>query len=76
MAIKFNKHSFLMILCCAVPLIFLLVGVYFFDFDRKYLIWLMVLLCPLMHYLLMRDMHKGHSEKGSGKNLNKKESCH
>ena len=76
MTLRFNKHALIMILCCAVPLIFLLVGVYLFNLDRKYFILFIVLLCTLMHYLLMRDMHKGHSEKGSGKNLNKKESCH
>lgn len=56
-----TKHMLLMILCCAIPLALIFVlprlnvsigGLGFF---------LIVLLCPLMHFLLMRGVHGNHA---------------
>lgn len=55
-----TKHMLLMMLCCAIPLALIFVlprmnlslgGLGFF---------LIVLLCPLMHFLLMRGAHGTH----------------
>ena len=77
----FNKikqnHWLMMIICCIVPLIILIVAVYIFGLSSKYLFWLVLLLCPIMHYFMMKDMHKGHS--GENKDIKKdgrNKKCH
>lgn len=60
-----HNHAVLMGLCLAVPAA-AAVGVYAFGLDRAYLIWAFVLLCPLMHLLMMRDMHGHKAEDKSG----------
>ncbi len=67
-----NNHFLMMIVCCGMPLLLLLAGVYFFGLSKAYLFWFMILLCPLMHYFMMKDMHK---DKG-GKNKKEKGGCH
>ncbi len=67
-----NNHALMMIICCGAPLILILAAVYFFGLSKSYLFWFMLLLCPLMHYFMMRDMHKG--EKKHGKK--EKGGCH
>jgi len=64
-----KRHDLMMLICCLVPI--LVIGVLLYVFDLKnYLILLVMLLCPIMHYFMMRDMHKGHAEQG------KNTSCH
>ncbi|MBI4739209.1 DUF2933 domain-containing protein [Candidatus Woesearchaeota archaeon] len=53
-----HNHALLMLICCAVPIILLLVAVYAFAVDRQYIFWAMLLLCPAMHFIMMKDMHK------------------
>jgi len=53
-----KNHWLMMFICCATPLIMLVIAVYLFDLDNKYLFWFILLLCPILHYFLMRDMHK------------------
>jgi len=65
-----KNHWLMMALCCIVPLI--IAGVlYYFNF-KTYALLAIMLLCPIMHYFMMRDMHKNHQNK----NLKNKESCH
>jgi len=49
----------LMLLCCLI-----------FGVNQSYLLLAVVLLCPIMHLLLMRDMHGGKESK------EKNEKCH
>ena len=58
-----KNHWLMMIICCASPLILLIIAIYFFGLDNKYLFWGILLLCPIMHYFMMRDMHKKHGDK-------------
>lgn len=70
----FNKikenHWLMMILCCAIPLI--IAGVLFYLGFKKYAILAVMLLCPVLHYFMMRDMHKKH--KNGSEERDKK--CH
>lgn len=57
-----HNHSLMMILCCAVPLV-LILALSVLGFS-SYSFWLVLLLCPLMHLLMMKDMGKHeHKEK-------------
>lgn len=66
----FNKikqnHWLMMIICCAVPLIILILAIYFLGVSNKYIFWLVVLLCPLMHFFMMKYMH-GDKKNGEEK---------
>ncbi len=67
-----HNYALMMVICCGVPLLLLLGAIYFFGLSRSYLFWFILLLCPIMHYFMMKDMHKKHStetkEKGGVKN--------
>jgi Flp pilus assembly protein TadB len=68
-----HNHLLMMVVCCIIPLALLYIAVYSFGISRSYLYWLIILLCPLMHVWMMRDMHK----KGSHKDNKRSEgSCH
>jgi hypothetical protein len=58
-----QNHWLMMTICCGTPLILLIIAVYFFGLNNKYLFWSILLLCPILHYFLMKDMHKGHSSE-------------
>lgn len=53
-----HNHGLMMLLCCGTPLIILLIAVYYFGISKSYLYWFVLLLCPLMHLWMMKDMHK------------------
>lgn len=55
------KHTkgITMLVCCLAVLILLIAAAYFFGIGKNYLYWLILLLCPLMHFFIMKDMHKG-----------------
>ncbi len=55
-----NNHWLVMLLCCAIPIILLMTLASFFKIDNKYLLWSLILLCPIIHYFVMKDMHKNH----------------
>lgn len=57
-----ENHSLMMILCCSIPLVVLASGAYFFGLSKTYLTWFVILLCPIMHIFMMRDMHKDHED--------------
>lgn len=55
-----SKHGLIMLLCCLIPLAILgilwAVGV-----SGNYLVWGLLLLCPLLHIVIMRGTGKdGH----------------
>lgn len=61
-----QNRGLMMIICCGVPLILLIAATSFFGLSKNYLLWFMLLLCPVMHYFMMRDMHKKHPDKKNG----------
>lgn len=76
-----GDHALMMVVCCLVPL--LLLGLaWYLGVDRGLVSFGFLLLCPLMHFFLMGDMHKGHangtqSNGGSGaKEAGRQEKCH
>ena len=51
-----GKHMLMMVLCCAIPLVAVAVLLYL-GLGGKYLIYVVMLLCPLLHFVMMRGMH-------------------
>ncbi len=58
-----HNHWLMMLICCALPLILLIILVYIFGLNNKYLFWFVLLLCPITHYFMMKDMHGKHGDK-------------
>ena len=53
-----QKHLLLMALCCLVP-IALVIGFFaFFRGSSSYWVWLIILLCPVLHFWMMRQHNK------------------
>lgn len=63
-----HNHGLMMVLCCLVPLLLLYGAVYFFGLSKSYLYWFAILLCPLMHFWMMKDMHKHGKGQDEGQN--------
>jgi hypothetical protein len=62
-----SSHSLWMILCCAIPL----VGIVLLSFLGVLGTWglyALILLCPLLHFVFMRIMAHKEMQKGSSKN--------
>ena len=59
-----SKHTLIMLLCCLIPLVVLGI-LWAIGVSESYLIFGVILLCPLLHILMMRGMHKGSGESGS-----------
>ena len=53
-----GKHMLMMVLCCAIPLVAVAV-LWYMGLGGKYLIYVVMLLCPLLHFVMMRGMHGG-----------------
>ena len=60
-----QNHWLMMLVCCLIPLI--IAGILFYLGFKTYAILAAMLLCPILHYFMMKDMHKKH-------NLNKQKS--
>lgn len=58
-----HNHGLMMLICCAVPLILLFAASYFFGLSSRYTYWAILLLCPLMHIFMMKDMHVSHKDR-------------
>ena len=58
-----HNHGLMMLICCGIPLILLVIAVYFFGLSNSYLYFGILLLCPILHYFMMKDMFKKHSNK-------------
>lgn len=61
-----HNHGLIMLLCCLVPLILLIGAVYLFGLSNSYLYWFILLLCPAMHFWMMKDMIKKQPQKSEG----------
>ena len=53
-----SKHTLIMVLCCLIPLAILGI-LWVAGVSGSYLIFGVLLLCPLLHIVMMRGMHKG-----------------
>ena len=53
-----SKHALIMALCCLIP-IMLLAVLWAIGVSWSYLIFGVVLLCPILHILMMRGMRRG-----------------
>ena len=63
-----QNHMLLMVICCALPIIGIYAAVYLFGISKNYIFWVFLIMCPLMHYFMMKDMHsKGNEEKKKGR---------
>ncbi len=58
-----SKHTLIMVLCCLIPLVILGV-LWAIGVSGSYLIFGVILLCPLLHIFMMRGMHKRSGEGG------------
>ena len=58
-----SKHMLFMVLCCLIPLAILGV-LWVIGVSGGYLIFGVILLCPLLHIFMMRGMHKGNGDGG------------
>ena len=61
-----NNHAIMMVLCCGIPLLLLFAAGYLFGISKSYLYWFIILLCPLMHIWMMKEMH-GDKKDGKDK---------
>lgn len=60
-----ENHWLMMLICCLVPLIIAGALVYF-GF-KTYAIFAAMLLCPVLHYFMMKDMHRSSEFKNTQK---------
>lgn len=67
-----QNHWLMTSICCGIPLILLIILIYFFGLSKSYLLWFVLLLCPILHYFMMRNMHKKHGNKEGEEN----KKCH
>ena len=66
-----QNHWLMMFICCLIPII--IAGILFYFGFKTYAILAVMFLCPILHYLTMKDMHKKHNGQ-EDKKENKK--CH
>jgi len=58
-----ENHSLLIVLCCIVPIVVIIGFLSLFKNGGNWL-WLLILLCPILHFWLMRDhKHDGNNKK-------------
>ena len=58
-----NKHTIIMLLCCLIPLAILAV-LWAVGVSGSYLIWGVILLCPLLHLVMMLGTRKANGKDG------------
>ena len=58
-----SRHTLIMALCCLIPLAILAV-LWAIGVSGSYLIFGVILLCPLLHFVMMGRMHKGSADSG------------
>lgn len=56
-----SRHTLVMLLCCLAPLAVLGI-LWAIGVSGNYLIFGVLLLCPLLHVFMMRGMHKSDRE--------------
>ncbi len=63
MNLKGNRHMWLMLLCCLIP-VGALVAIFLFNVQVSSAFFVgMLLLCPLLHFFMMKGMMGGHGRK-------------
>jgi hypothetical protein len=60
-----ENHFLAMIICCAIPLVAIL-ALSYLGFLGSWGYYALILLCPLMHIVMMRGMHKSRDEDKHG----------
>ena len=70
-----RHYGLAMIAVCILVIATLFTGIKYMGIPQSSLYWLALLLCPLMHFFMMKDMHKGHDEDDR-KGHEKKGGCH
>ena len=58
-----HNHLLMMIICCVVPIALILAAANIWGFGSRKIFWLFLILCPLMHYLMMKEFHKKDHKK-------------
>ena len=53
-----QKHLLLMALCCLAPIALVIGFLAFFKGGSSYWVWLIILLCPVLHFWMMRQHNK------------------
>jgi len=61
---KIGKHALIMVLCCLIPIAILAI-LWAVGVSSNYLIYGIILLCPLLHFLLM-SVGRNSGGKGGG----------
>ena len=56
-----ENHNLIMLTYCLTPLI--ITGALFYFGFKKYAILAVILICPILHYFMMKDIHKKHNVK-------------
>ncbi|MBU2608737.1 MAG: DUF2933 domain-containing protein [Chloroflexi bacterium] len=59
-----SKHALVMVLCCLIPLVVLAV-LWAIGISASYLILGVILLCPVLHLVMMRGMHRGSGDSSN-----------
>lgn len=77
---KLHKHHhLLMLIGCLLPLALIAAGSYL-GWSRSAFLWIFLLLCPLTHFWMMKEMHKRPTEEGKNHEPEKAKegtpSCH
>ena len=63
-----NKNMFRMALCCLIPLaLFMIIPILGISLGSVGL-WAILLLCPLLHYFMMRGMHSDNKKEQGVRN--------
>ena len=71
-----ENHWLMMAICCLIPII--IAGILFYFGFKTYAIIAVMLLCPILHYFMMKDMHGKHEKESEGGDKTEKENkkCH
>lgn len=48
-----------MVICCLIPILFIVGFLSLYKGSGNYWVWLIILLCPLLHLLMMRGYKQG-----------------
>ncbi|VVB85927.1 Uncharacterised protein [uncultured archaeon] len=66
------RHILIMVLCCVIPVV--LIGILWVaGVSQNILSFGILLLCPIMHLLMMKNVKHGHDIENKTDNENKKE---
>jgi len=55
-----KNHIWKMLICCLIPVV--IAGILFYFGFKTYATLAIVILCPILHYFMMKDMHEKNKE--------------